>query len=78
MDEKILSDLERKFEQLSGALRAYGDENRQLRRERQALLKETTRLHEEVLRLQRVRRESLSRVRSMQERLRKLEEHVTF
>ena len=76
MDESVLADLEEKIGRLAVALKAREEENTVLQDHRQALLEETTRLHDEVLKLRRIKQEAVGRVRLMQDRLKELERHV--
>ena len=78
MDETILSQLEEQVGKLCLALKAYKQGNEELRKHREALLEETTRLHDEVLRLNRVQAQALHRVKTMQQRLSELEDHVAL
>jgi len=78
MDETVLTLLEEQVGKLCLALKTYQQRNEELRKHRGALLEETTRLHDEVLRLNRVQAQALHRVKTMQQRLSELEEHVAL
>lgn len=74
--ESVWGDLEKRIGQLVHALKTCQRENDLLKQQREVLLTETTRLHDEVLRWRGTRQEALGRVSLLHRRLQELERHV--
>lgn len=76
MDESVWADLETRVGKLIVALKASQREIGQLKKQKETLLRETTRLHDETVRLRRVQGDALLKVRALQDRIQELENHV--